>query len=440
MFWKRPHLSRRLLFRHSAAAVSGYFLLPGFNSGTIARAGVATKSTAKYCIFILMSGGPSQIDTFDMKVGEWTPKDLDPTDYNGIKFPRGLMPRLAAQIGDLAFIRSARAWAAVHGLARIWVQIGRNPTAATSRAAPHIGSVVSLELSSQNKDAFLPAFVSLNTLSGVGNGWLPPGHAPFFAQPAGGGLANSRHNDGAARFDRRYGLLLEMDSELRANPELGAAAIQTSSYNDAARKLIYNGNVDSVFTFDQNERNRYGATSFGNSCIAARNMLRAKSGVRFIQIMQSDWDQHDNIWAPNAGHYAVARQFDNALSTLISDLKSDGLFDDTLIICMGEFGRTTGALTSTKGRDHLLQQSILVAGASVRGGRAIGSTNVAGSATLEPGWSKDRDVRPEDIEATIYSALGIDWTTIRRDDPTGRGFEYVPDAGKGVYAPVHELW
>ena len=437
-FWRRPQLSRRHFFQHSAAAVSGYFLLPELQMETIARAAVATKNTAKNCIFILMRGGPSQIDTFDMKTGDWTPKDLDPTAFNGIQWPRGLMPKLAEQLDGIALIRSARAWAAVHGLAVNWVQIGRNPAAATARIAPHIGSVVSLELGSP--DAILPAFVSMNVSSGVGNGWLAPQHAPFFATPGGGGLANSRHNDGAPRFDRRYGLLLELDSDLRKSPDLGAAAFQTQAYNLSARKLIYNDKIDSIFTFDQNERTRFGGSSFGNCCIAARNMLRAKSGTRFIQIATGDWDHHENIWTPNSGHYVLGKQFDSGLGSLMQDLKSDGLLDETLIVAMGEFGRTTGALNPQRGRDHLLQQAILFAGAGIRGGRAIGSTNQQGSATLSPGWSRERDIRPEDVEATIYSALGIDWTTVRRDDPTGRGFEYVPDSAMDKYGPIHELW
>ena len=80
------------------------------------------------------------------------------------------------------------------------------------------------------------------------------------------------------------------------------------------------------------------------------------------------------------------------------------------------------------------------AGGGTRGGRAIGSTNETGAYTADPGWERNRSARPEDIAATIYSALGIDWTTVRHDDPLGRGFEYVPKTGAFPFAPVHELW
>ncbi|MBK5290478.1 MAG: DUF1501 domain-containing protein [Acidobacteriia bacterium] len=439
-FWRRPSLTRRHFFRNSAAAVSGYFLLPELNTETIARAGVSTIGTARNCIFILMRGGPSHTDTFDLKEGAWTPRELEPTAYGGIKWPRGLMPKLAEQMDSIALVRSVKAWALVHGLAQVWAQIGRNPVAGSSKIAPHIGSVAAIELSKQTPDATLPAFVSLNVTSGLGSGYFPPENAPFFAVPGGGGLGNSRHNDGAPRFDRRYELLMQMDSGLRGEPELGAAPYQTASYNLSARKLIYNNKVDEIFTFDAQERARYGATNFGNSCITARNMLRARSGARFIQITTNDWDHHDNIWTPNGGHFLRAKEFDTGLGPLMEDLKSDKLLDETLIVAMGEFGRTVGNLTTTRGRDHFAQQAILFAGAQVRGGRAIGASNAAGSGTFEPGWSGNRDVRAEDVEATIYSALGIDWTTIRRDDPLGRGFEYVPGGSTGQYKPIDELW
>lgn len=87
-----------------------------------------------------------------------------------------------------------------------------------------------------------------------------------------------------------------------------------------------------------------------------------------------------------------------------------------------------------------MQQSVLFAGGGVRGGRVLGATDATGASTEQPGWSRDRDIRPEDIEATIYSALGIDWTTIRRDDPLNRGFEYVPFSGQDIYGPIDELW
>jgi uncharacterized protein (DUF1501 family) len=242
-------------------------------------------------------------------------------------------------------------------------------------------------------------------------------------------------------FNRRFALLQDIDGEHRTGSgALGGSVDEVASFNLSARKLMYNADVDRVFTFDQNQRAAYGNTGFGNACIAARNLLRARMGTRFVQISLGGWDMHSNIYTANAGLQALTRTFDNGLGALLADLQSDGLLDETLVIAMGEFGRTIGAPNGQAGRDHFLQQAVLIAGARIRGNRAIGSTDSRGERTAEPGWSMDRDIRAEDIEATIYSALGIDWTTVRRDDPLGRGFEYVPTNQGIQYGPIRELW
>jgi hypothetical protein len=437
-FWERPQIGRRLFFRHAGAAIGGYFLMPSRPLEMVAKAASSPVGTAKNCIFVLMSGAPSHIDTFDLKEGPWTPESFAPTSYGGVRWPQGLLPSLGEQMDSLALLRSVRSWAAVHELARTWVQIGRNPTSALAKISPHIGSVVSLELGA--KEQTLPAFMSLNAGSGPGNGYFNPVHAPFYLTPNGGGLPNTQHGDGAVRFEVRHSLLTDIDAVDRAGSPLGAALDEMTSFSESARRLMYNADVTRVFTFDQAERSRYGATSFGNACLTARNLLRARLGTRFIQITLGGWDHHQNIYAPNAGLSALARQFDIGLGTLIGDLKGDGLLDETLVVAMGEFGRTVGNLNAQGGRDHFLQQAVLMAGARIKGGRAVGSTDQQGVNTAEPGWSRERDIRTEDVEATLYSALGIDWTKTLRDDPLNRGFEYVPFADRDVFGPVHELW
>src|SRR5262249_50963858 len=152
-------------------------------------------------------------------------------------------------------------------------------------------------------------------------------------------------------------------------------------------------------------------SAFGNACITARNLLRAKLGTRYIQIAIGGWDHHVNIYQANT-LANVGKQFDTGLATLIADLKQDGLLDSTLIVAMGEFGRTVGPLNSQAGRDHYVQQAALFAGAGIKGRRTIGATDATGATTIDPGWQANRPIKPEDIEATIYSALGIDWTTV----------------------------
>lgn len=439
-FWKRPALGRRMFFRHAVSAVGGYFLMPVRPMETIAKAAPALKGTAKQVIFVLMSGGPSQVDTFDFREGPWQPQGANPTSYGPIRWPQGWMPRLADQMPDLALVRTIRAWALVHNAARSWIQIGRNPTLSGSRIAPHIGSVISMETAAANVNSLLPAFVNLNVTNGPGNGYFPPEHSPFYMSPGGTGVANTIHRDGQSRFNSRIGLLDAMTADLKASAELGPDVQETFAFQQGARRLIYNSDVDRLFTFDQNEKNRYGNTGFGNACIAARNMVRARAGVRFIQINQGDWDHHEDIYKPNFGHMAAMPQFDKGLGTLIEDLRNDGTLNETLILCYGEFGRVPGNINAGKGRDHHVQQAALFAGGGVKGGAVIGKTNPNGDAVADPGWSRKREIRPEDLEATIYSALGIDFTIVRKDDPIGRGFEYVPFSDRDLYGPIDELW
>jgi uncharacterized protein (DUF1501 family) len=171
-------------------------------------------------------------------------------------------------------------------------------------------------------------------------------------------------------------------------------------------------------------------------------VLEANQGTRFIQISFGSWDMHQNIYDPNSRSslYPMGKQLDDGVSTLINDLKANGQFNSTLLVMVGEFGRTVGPLNPAMGRDHFLQQFCVFAGAGVKGGRTIGSTRADGSATSDPGWSQNRDIRPEDLEATIYSAVGIDWTYINYNDPFHRGFEYVPGGSVGLHSPINELW
>jgi hypothetical protein len=169
-FWRGPHLGRRVFFRHMASAVGGYFLLPGGPMERVAQAAQAPKATAEFCIFVMMDGAPSHIDTFDLKVGAWTPAAFNAQTYNGVAWPQGLMPKLAEQLDNVALLRSVKPWATAHGLASSWLQISRNPVSGQNRVAPHIGSIASLELGARTANRTLPGFIALNTGSGQGAG------------------------------------------------------------------------------------------------------------------------------------------------------------------------------------------------------------------------------------------------------------------------------
>ena len=441
-FWDRPTLSRRQFFEILGTGISGYALVQlNRPIPLLAQSAVVPIRKAKNCIFILLSGAPSHSDTFDLKEGPWTPPSFNPTSYGNIRFPQGLMPRLAERLGDLVLVRSVRAWALVHSLAQTWIQIGRNPASALGSIAPHIGSIVALEKEPERTaDDLLPGFISLNAGgSQVGAGYLPVTYAPFQVRPAATGLRNTTHPDSRERWERRLQLLHQLDDPLRKDSPLGPMPTNLDNFYQAAGRLMYSDRVQSAFAMTDEERAAYGSSPFGDACLIATKILRGQLGTRFIQITLGSWDHHQNIYAPT-GLPLLAGQLDSGLAGLLDGLRQNSLLEQTLIVVAGEFGRTVGPLTGRQGRDHFLQQSVVFAGAGVHGGKALGATDEQGAGTIEAGWTRGRSIRNEDIEATVYSALGINWTTIRRDDPFNRGFEYVPYPDSDIYGPIHELW
>lgn len=439
-FWERPTLSRRSFFKILGTGVTGFAVYQAAKPlRLLAQAPVVPVGTAKNCIFILLAGAPSHTDTFDLKEGAWTPDTFNPTSYGEIRFPQGLLPQIAAHLDKIAIVRSMRAWALVHSVSQTWVQIGRNPASAVGSIAPNIGAIVALEKASERsaKDV-LPGFLSLNAGgTQVGAGYLPVNFAPFVVSPSTAGLPNVVHPDGQARWQGRLKTLHLLDDPLRVNSPLGKPAVDLDGFYSGAGNLMYNPAVQSAFTVGAAERIPFGSNSFGDACLLATKVLKANLGTRFIQITVGGWDNHSGIYTVLP---RLAPTLDTGVGTLLDSLEQSSLLDQTLIVIAGEFGRTVGPTNNQQGRDHFLQHFAVFAGAGVKGGKAIGATDLLGARTVDPGWSRGRDVRPEDIEATIYSALGINWTTVRHDDPLGRGFEYVPFSGQDLYGPINELW
>jgi hypothetical protein len=451
-FFNRPHISRRRFFEVLGAGVTGSYLVQrpasAANSGVVPALAETPKNTADNVIFILLAGAPSHVDTFDFKMTPGvTPSAAAPETINGILWPTGILPNLANNIQDFAIIRSMSSHALVHSLGQTWTQIGRNPAAALGNIAPNIGSIVAIEKTPQRPAGkVFPTFIALNSSGASGSGYLSSSYAPFKVIPSTGGLPDTSNVDGQARVDQRWSLLHSEDDVLRVASPLGKPVEDMDAFYTAAKGMMYNTAVNQAFSYTAADSARYGNNSFGNACLVAKQILAADQGTRYIEITLGGWDMHQNIYGANgnitAGTniFTLGKTLDAGLSALINDLKSAGLFDRTMIVMAGEFGRTVGPVTPAGGRDHYLQQFAFFAGGGVKGGQVIGSTDALGSVTVDPGWSRQRNVYIEDIEATIYSALGINWTNIRYDDPFGRGFEYVPNASTDTYGPVNELW
>jgi hypothetical protein len=440
-------INRRVFFQIAGSGVAGYFASPIdlFSQESPAPRPPATLlNTAKNVIFVMLAGAPSQVDTFDLKVGPWTPDSFKPTTINGIDFPEGLLPGMASQLGRIAIVRSCLSTALVHSLLQTWTQIARSPTGATGKIAPNVGSIVALEFEPKRLPGQkLPTFVSLNSTGTlVRQGYLPGRFSPFDVTAGNNGLANLPHPDGEESFNGRYALL----QALEAQGVRRSAFEEMEYFYSSARMMMYDAAVNAAFRFTNGERQRYGNSAFGNSCLVARNLVTSNLGTRYIQITLGGWDNHQNIYVTNGGIYAPARQFDLGLSNLLADLATTPAangktaLDETLIVVKGEFGRTVGELTELRGRDHYFVHFALFAGGGVRGGQVLGQTTGTGEFIELGGWLQDRPVTSEDVAATIYSALGIDYNTVRRDDPLGRGFEYVPSTDVWPAYPVQELF
>ena len=470
-FFNRADVSRRRFFQLAGAGLTGSYLMGQSASTpvTIVSQNMATKNTAKNCIFILLTGAISSRDSWNLKVTSDLAASvvtrMNPTLINNVNWPVGIFPKLATHLGDVALVRSMSAWALVHSLAQTWAQIGRNPAAALGDIAPNIGSVVAIEKDKERKPGqVFPAFVALNSGAGIGNGYLPATYAPLrLNQPNGtngtAGIPNTINPSPTtpATFNTMFSRLHQIDDPLRLNSPYGSPLQDYDAFYSAAKGMMYNPAVDAAFKFSAADSQRYGVnsagTSFGNACLVAKQILAADQGTRFIQISFGSWDMHSDIYGvqnPNGGNmFTMGPQLDGGVAALIDDLKAAGKFDETLIVLVGEFGRTPG-ISGAGGRDHFLLLSSMLAGGGIKGGKVIGATNADNSSVTDFGWDPtngnslaakaSRYVRPEDLESTIYSAMGIDWTTVRYDDPFKRGFEYVPFASQGTYSPIHDLW
>lgn len=404
------------------------------------------RGTARAVILVNLQGAPSHIDTFDVKDAGWNPADasLQPGSGN-LVLSRTLFPGLLRQSSDLLVLRSVQSWEAVHERGQFYLQTAHPANPAFLAESPNIGSVVGLE---RGGEGLLPPFLSLNGSPDQGAKFLGGKVEPMAAPSNSGGLSTLQHNyfgtaaASQARFENQYKLLLDLDGALRGNaPDL--AMSNHADFYTAAKGLMYQPSIISIFQFPDSDNQRYGNSNFGRACIVARNAIQAKAGTIFININHGSWDMHQNMFnrAYRPNMYQMCGDLDSGLSAMVDDLKASGDFSQTLILMLGEFGRSPGELNPRGGRDHHKDSmAVAMLGGGVRGGRALGATDPDGDRIVDYGWSQNRSIRMEDIAATVYSALGIDWTKSITDTPSGRKFEYVPFAQTGLYQPIDEVF
>ncbi|MGH9660339.1 MAG: DUF1501 domain-containing protein, partial [Bryobacteraceae bacterium] len=364
---------------------------------------------------------------------------------NGILLNRTFFPNFTRFANDMLVLRSVQSWEAEHQRGQFYLTTAHPANPAFLAESPHIGAVVALEKGGQGK---LPPFISLNGNAGRGSVFLGGKYEPMSAPANQGGFTTIQHNffgnvqQSQTRFDQRYALLNELDARMRANP-FDLSMAKHADFYGSARQLMYDPLITDVFRFSAEDNARYGNHNFGRACIVARNIVRADAGAVYVNINNNGWDTHqrmlDTAYSPNM--YVLAGQLDQGVGMMIEDLKQSGHFDTTLIVMMGEFGRTPGPLNAQDGRDHHKDaMSVAMFGGGVRGGVAIGATDANGAQIIEPGWHMNRPIYPEDIVSTLYSALGINWTKGITDTPSGRRYEYIPLAWNGRFTAVREVF
>jgi Protein of unknown function (DUF1501) len=428
------HLSRRDWLQLSVTAalyssVSGWF-------GALAAEGVRHPQRRRSCILLWMDGGPSQLDTFDLKPGHANggPFREIATSVPGIRISEHL-PKVARHMGEVTLVRSMTSKEGDHGLANYYAHAGyslRGPI-----HYPTLGALLAKE--SSMEIAELPGFVSIAPSSVSAHnspGFLGPRYAPLVIKEPGPDadasaleralqVANLRPQVGvsAEQLAARLRLAREMQWEFVAQHAGAVPQGQATAFERAAR--LMSPQVATAFDLDREPtrlRDAYGRGLFGQGCLLARRLV--ERGVAFVEISLSSgaWDTHRNNFETVRSLSAV---LDTGWSALLSDLKDRGLLQTTLIVWMGEFGRTP-RINSQRGRDHYPNAwTAGLAGGGIKGGQVVGRTSAGGEAVEE------RPVSVPDLLATVCRALSIEPSTENMSN-TGRPVRIVDASARPI--------
>jgi hypothetical protein len=419
-----PSMSRRHFMKHMA----GFSLMAGASFEflqKIAAAAPTMKREHKSLVVLWMSGGPTHMDTWDLKPGAPTGGEFKPikTAASGVEISEHL-PTVAKNFKNLAIVRSLVTNEGSHERGRVLMHTAYQPNPAV--AFPSIGSVVCQQTTP--KDLAVPGFISVNGTS-EGPGFLGMAYAPFTVQNpntpprninAPGPLADEKNMESLARLNARYSMLSMVEKNFM-DQRKGAA----TAHNEILKKAydLTNSRLKLVFDvtkendgkpIDTKVRDEYGRNAFGDGCLMARKLVEA--GVPAIEVDLGGWDNHNNIF--NIQHNTTPAgglqdRLDKGMGTLVKELEERGLMKDTVVVWMGEFGRTP-RINQNNGRDHWARcWSVVVGGGGIKGGQVYGSTNEDGMEV------KDKPASISDLFATVYTALGIPAETEIRD-PLGR--------------------
>lgn len=409
-------------------------LLPAAESNAAPLPGVA-----KSCILIWLDGGPTHYETFD-------PKPLAPLEIRGEFAPIATrtpgaffsqhLTKLAGISDKFSVIRSICHEQGNHGAGNHYMMTGAPPRIPVGCGAfvsfhPSMGSAVAHERGHRNG---LPAYFSLPSMSRSGGpNFLGAQYAPFEV-PNDPNNKNFRVRDVALpdgvtgeRFEHRQGVRRRVDQLVRITDAAAADPVRAlDEYYSQGQDLMMSASAQAAFNIHAESdevRQAYGRNSFGQRALLSRRLVEA--GVPFIVLNEGGWDHHGGLFKSCEKRLP---EFDNTIATLITDLSDRGLLDSTMVIVLGEFGRTP-KINKDAGRDHWSNaMSVLMAGAGIPGGLIVGATDRQGYSAVE------RVLSPENFVSTVYRKMGIDPNMVLYT-PQGRPAHLVSDP-----EPISELF
>ncbi len=410
-------MDRRHFLKHSAGAAA--VVAPGMSFlSNISAQAAEMKKKNKSLIILWMGGGPATIDLWDMKPdsqngGEHKPK---PTAAGSAVQITEHLPTVAKQFKNLSIIRSLTTSEGDHNRGTFLMNTGRVPNPLSE--FPHIGSVLSHQYAQDveaMKSMDLPLFISVGG-GRVGPGFLGMKYASFDVRNPGAPPENVEPPKDVSTMPRRAVLFETLEGTSTTKPGLGlktnVPADSVQAHKDVYKKALdlVVSNRKEVFSIDAVKDkaaiDRYGNNNFGKGCLLAKKLVEA--GVGCVEVTLGGWDMHAGIF--NALATRALPTLDKGMGSLVEDLAASGKLKDTVIVWMGDFGRTP-KINMGGGRDHFPRAwSVVVGGGNIKGGIAYGATNKDGTDITE------NPAKIGDLYGTLYAGLGLAPDTQIRDN------------------------
>lgn len=397
MFTTPSGMSRRHFMSHLAGASA--LTVPALTMGgsVLANANDLTKRR-KSAILLWMGGGPASIDIWDLKPGAATGGPFRPISTTGDLQICEHMPLMAQQMKHMAVVRSMSTREADHDRGRYYMQTGYVPNPSIEH--PSYGAVISHETIDQRPELEIPPFVSIGG-GGVGPGFLGMAWAPFSVN-SNGQVRNLQMNMETDRLSQRMAALELVEKGFIAENR-GSAAADHMKILQKTVNLMTSKQMDAFKVAQEAPAvlERYGDNAFGRGCLMARRLV--ETGVPFVEVGNGGWDMHNGI------HDTLSQtklpELDKAMSALVEDLAQRGLLQDTVVMWMGEFGRTP-RINGNAGRDHWARSwSVVAGGGGIKGGQAVGETDADGTSVVTEPYTS------QDMMASVCHALGISLET-----------------------------